>query len=150
MKRIFFLLLLSCISSFLKAQTTEDSVKSVINRMFDAMKNSDAMTMKSSFSDNAVLQTISRDATGKTMVQSEALAEFIDFVSKQVKGAADERIFFDVIKIGGPLAMVWAPYRFYYNGQFSHCGVDMFTLVRINNEWKIQYLIDTRRRTGCD
>jgi hypothetical protein len=66
------------------------------------------------------------------------------------KGAADERISFETVKIDGPLAIVWAPYNFFFNGQFSHCGMDSFQLVRFGKEWKIQYIIDTRRRTGCN
>jgi hypothetical protein len=62
---------------------------------------------------------------------------------------ADERITFETIKIDGPLAVAWTPYKFYYEGKFSHCGVNSFQLVRLNGAWKIQYLIDTRRRTGC-
>jgi len=65
------------------------------------------------------------------------------------KDAADERIVFETIRIDGPLASVWTPYNFYYEGKFSHCGVNSFQLVKINGEWKIQYLIDTRRKQGC-
>ena len=83
------------------------------------------------------------------MVRNEAVQGFVDFVSSQKKGAADERIEFEMIKIDGPLASVWAPYKFYFEGKFRHCGVNSFQLVRINGNWKIQYLIDTRRKTGC-
>ena len=38
---------------------------------------------------------------------------------------------------------------FYYKGQFLHCGVDSWQLVRLNGVWKIQYLIDTRRKEPC-
>ncbi|MFT2543406.1 hypothetical protein ACMWP9_36050, partial [Escherichia coli] len=65
------------------------------------------------------------------------------------KNMADERIVFDVVKIDADLAIVWTPYQFYRNGTFSHCGVNSFQLVRLNGRWKIQYLIDTRRKTGC-
>jgi len=75
--------------------------------------------------------------------------DFAGIISKMQKGDADERIIYDVIKIDGPLAIVWAPYKFYYKGVFSHCGVDSFQLVKINGEWKIQYLIDTRKKAGC-
>jgi len=64
--------------------------------------------------------------------------------------AADERISFETIKIDGPLAIAWTPYKFYYEGKFSHCGVNSFQLVRVDNQWRIQYLIDTRRRQGCE
>lgn len=149
MKQIFIFLLFLIFTSVAKAQTTEDSVKIVVNNLFAGMKNADAELLKSTFADSAILQTISRSKEGKTIIRTEELGAFIDFVSKQAKGAADERISFDVIKIDGPLAMVWTPYQFYFNGTFSHCGVNSFQLVRINNTWKIQYLIDTRRRSGC-
>lgn len=132
------------------AQTAEDSVKTVVNDLFTAMKNADAVLLKSVFADSAILQTITRNKEGKTEVKTDEVAGFVDFVSKQAKDAADERISFDVLRIDGPLAIVWTPYKFYFNGKFSHCGVNSFQLVRFNGNWKIQYLIDTRRRAGCE
>ena len=132
-----------------EAQTAEDSVKTVINRMFTGMKNADIALLKSSFADSMVLQTISRNKEGNLVVQNENPADFIDFVKKESPGNADERITFDVVKVDGPLAIAWTPYNFYYKGKFSHCGVNSFQLVRFNGEWKIQYLIDTRRGQGC-
>jgi hypothetical protein len=86
---------------------------------------------------------------GNVSVKDESLQEFSMSVSNQSKGVLDEQIVFDLVKFDGPLAIVWAPYNFFYKGKFLHCGVNSFQLVKINNEWKIQYLIDTRRKTGC-
>ena len=133
----------------INAQSAEDSVKTVVNKMFDAMRNADPVSLKNTFSDNIVFHTIA-EKEGAATVRSEDPKEFIDFISKEKKGAADEQIRFETIKIDGSLAMVWAPYKFYYKGKFSHCGVDSFQLVRINGEWKIQYIIDTRRKQGCE
>jgi Putative lumazine-binding len=130
-------------------ETAEDSVKTVINKLFTGMKTADASLVKMCFADSMVLQTISRDKAGKLVVKNEDPAGFIDFISKEAPGNADERITFDVVKVDGPLAIAWTPYNFYYKGQFSHCGVNSFQLVRFNDEWKIQYLIDTRRKLGC-
>ena len=124
-------------------------MKATINRLFASMKNGDAAGVKSCFSNTAILQTIVTDSTGKTSVRSEDIAEFADFVGKQKAGAADERIVFETLKIDGELATAWTPYRFYYNGSFRHCGADSFEMGRIDGEWKIQYLIDTRRKEGC-
>ena len=131
------------------AQSAEDSVKAVVNNLFWAMKNSDGVLLKSVFADSAILQTI-ETKTGKTMVKNEAVAGFIEIISKLPVGAADEQVIFDMVKIDAALASVWTPYKFYFNGKFSHCGVNSFQLLRLNNEWKIQYLIDTRRRAGCE
>ncbi|NOT90444.1 nuclear transport factor 2 family protein [Ferruginibacter sp.] len=150
MKQFLVFLTFITLSVTVKAQTAEDSVKAAVNKLFDGMKNSDAVLLTSAFADSAILQTISRNKEGKLIIQNESVNAFADFISKQPKAAADERITFDVIKIDGPLAIVWTPYKFYFNGVFSHCGVNSFQLVKINGEWKIQYLIDTRRKKGCE
>lgn len=150
MKSFLFFLTTLLFLNAAKAQSAEDSVKAVVNKLFAAMKNSDAASLKAVFADSAILQSISRNKEGKTVIQNDTVDEFAGIVSKMPKGDADERIVFDAIKIDAPLAMVWAPYKFYYKGNFSHCGVDAFQLVKFNGEWKIQYLIDTRRKTGCE
>lgn len=149
MKYILFLFLLTVMTK-INAQTTEDSVKTVVNKMFDAMRDADGHGLKSTFTENIVFHSIATNKEGVVSVKSEDPKAFIDFISKEKKGNADEQIIFETIKIDGPLALVWAPYKFYYAGKFSHCGVDSFQLVRINGEWKIQYIIDTRRKEGCE
>ncbi len=149
MKFVFILLTILFGSLNGSAQTAEDSVKTVINTMFSGMKNGDASLFKSVFSDSAILQTISRNKEGKMIVRSDDISEFAGFVGTLKKDSADERIQFETVKIDGPLAIVWTPYNFYHNGKFSHCGVNSFQLVKFDGVWKIQYLIDTRRRTGC-
>ncbi|HYC40689.1 MAG TPA: nuclear transport factor 2 family protein [Chitinophagaceae bacterium] len=148
--RSFFIALTSLLlPALLKAQTAEDSVKAVIEKMFKCMQRSDAEGLRSVFADSAILQTISRNKEGKVFVRTDRKDDFIAFVGKQNPGAADERISFETVKVDGPLALAWTPYQFYFNGQFSHCGVNSFQLVRLEGLWKIQYLIDTRRRNPC-
>jgi len=137
-------------STSINAQSSEDSVKAVINNMFSGMKNADPALLKSAFADSIVLQTIARNKEGNIVIRNETAADFVDFISKEQPGNADERITYDVVKVDGPLAIAWTPYKFYYKGQFSHCGVNSFQLVRFNGVWKIQYIIDTRRKQGCE
>jgi len=44
------------------------------------------------------------------------------------------------------IAVVWTPYEFHVNGEFSHCGVDAFSLVRIDGQWKIAGIVYTVER----
>ena len=130
----------------LTSPATEDSVKAAVNKLFVAMKSSDGDSLRAAFTDSAILQTIYTDRDGKTAVHSYPVAEFATAVAHLPSGAADERVVFDVIRYDGPLAIVWATYRFYYNGQFTHCGIDSFQLMRVNGVWKILYIVDTRRK----
>jgi hypothetical protein len=149
MKYILFLLTLVLVNN-INGQTTEDSVKAAVNQLFIAMKNADSTAIRLAFEDGALLQTISRNKEGKLLVRNEPISGFAEVIAKLNKGAADERIEFEAIKIDGPLAAVWTPYKFFLNGQFSHCGVNSFQLVRLNGQWKIQYIIDTRRKDKCN
>ena len=147
MKRfaILFTVVLA-LTSTVHAQTTEDSVKVTINRLFEGMKNADTVLLKSAFTDDPILQTVATNKKKQVYIKSDKFKDFVKFIGDQKVGEADERVEFETIRIDGPLAMVWAPYQFYYKGKFHHCGVNSFQLVRIDDNWKIQYLIDTRRK----
>ncbi|PWV55660.1 nuclear transport factor 2 family protein [Chitinophaga sp. S165] len=147
---------LTCLTLFLllffgtaNAQTTTDSVKAAVNSLFTAMKQADSTALMQSFAPGAVLQTIVKDKQGLVSVRTEAISKFASSIGQLPKDAADERITFDVVKIDGDLAIAWTPYSFYFQQKLSHCGVNSFQLVRLAEGWKIQYIIDTRRKNGC-
>jgi hypothetical protein len=49
----------------------------------------------------------------------------------------DERGWSPEVRVNGPLAMVWYPYDLYSGGKWSHCGVDVFTLIKHEGNWRI-------------
>ncbi len=149
MNKILLSIVLVSFSTNVYSQSAEDSVKKVINNMFKAMKSSNSEKLLDCFADSALLQTIITNKEGKTEIKSQSAQAFAKMLASIEEDAADERFFFNGIKIDENLAVVWAPYRFYYKKNFVHCGVNSFQLVRINGHWKIQYLIDTRRRENC-
>ena len=147
----YFLIVLTIVFSSLSSygQSTEDSIRTTITSMFDAMRSGDSVLLKQQFSPTIVFQSVGiKD--GKAFAKNENPGGFISFVGKQKPGLLDERIKFGTILVDGPMASVWTPYSFYYGGEFSHCGVNSFQLVRFPDGWKIQYIIDTRRKEGCE
>ena len=150
MKKLFFLSILMTVSVMLNAQTAEDSVKTTINRFFEGMKKGDTALIKSTMTEGVIFQTIARKKEGGLSVKTEDVASFIKFVGEPKKDIPDERITFETIKIDGALASVWTPYKFYSGDKFSHCGANSFQLVKTDDAWKIQYIIDTRRKQGCE
>lgn len=113
------------------------------------MKTSDNTVARSAFAPNCILQTIaSKD--GNVSVKTDDVDGFIKFIGTPHKQQFDERITFTKILIDGPLASVWTDYKFFVDEKFSHCGVNSFQLVKLNDGWKIVYLIDTRRKDNCN
>ncbi len=125
-------------------QTQNQEVEKPIRNLFLAMKNADPELLKSTFSETAILQTITKDG-----VKNEEIKDFIASISKYSKNDLDERITIEAVHTDGNLASVFTPYSFYFKGKFSHCGANSFQLIKQNGEWKIQYLIDTRRKENC-
>ena len=142
MKKIFFLL----ISSFSFAQnTSEKEIIKPIESLFNAMKSADSLGVKNAFSGSAIMQTFGKNQE----IRTDKVEDFAKQVGVSQAGDLDERFTISKILVDGNMASVWVPYQFYYKGNFSHCGVNSFQLAKINNEWKIQYIIDTRRKK-CD
>jgi hypothetical protein len=148
--KVLFTVAFLSVAGGVRAQSAQDSVKAAVNLLFTAMKNADSAQLVAAFDDSAVLQTILADSTGQTKARSYPVTQFASAIGKLPKGAADEQIYIETLKIDGPLAVVWAPYHFYYNGTLLHCGVDSFQLIRVNGVWKILYIVDTRKKGACE
>ncbi|MDA1104946.1 MAG: hypothetical protein O2956_15295 [Gemmatimonadetes bacterium] len=57
--------------------------------------------------------------------------------SRGFSGDIIERGFDPRVRVASGLATVWLPYDLYVNGSWSHCGVDVFSLLRVDGEWRI-------------
>jgi len=74
-----------------------------------------------------------------------------DYIKGLSSGAdvQQERIWDPVIKIHKTIAMVWAPYDIHVNGKFTHCGIDAFSLIKLEEGWKIAGTVFTMEPHGC-
>ena len=73
---------------------------------------------------------------GKPDVRAFANEEY--FAQLQAsKQKMQERIWNPDVRINGLIANVTAPYDFWIDGKFSHCGVDAFDLIKTEEGWKI-------------
>ena len=130
-------------------QKPDELIENIVHSLFEAMRNSDGKVAASLFEKNARLYTVFVDEEGKTPLREGKIHDFIEAIAKPKTDIWDERISSYDIKIDGPLAKVWTPYSFYINETLSHCGVNDFELIRRNGSWKINRIIDTRRKKNC-
>lgn len=149
MKRILLPLFL-LIAAVVNAQKEDDAIKQSITTFFNGMHSNDTAMIKTSLDSTCFLYSIIQKKDGSTILQQDATADFFKQVV-QLKGQLlDEQLLSYDIKIDGAMAVAWTPYKFYFNGQLSHCGVNVFTLIKRNNQWKIMGITDTRRKKGCE
>lgn len=134
------------------AQDAENiKVKATIDTFFEGFHKGDTTLMKSVMMDKVLLQTTFTTDEGKNRLVTEEPKNLMDAIKNRPSDQKwDERLLDYNIQIDGIMANVWTPYEFWFNGTFSHCGVNSFQLFKDAEQWKIIYLIDTRRREGCD
>ena len=152
MKKLFQILSVALFCSFgVFAQSVEEAaVKVPIQQLFDGMKKSDSTSVRQSLMPRARLESIVKNPSGEISVRSDSFEGFLKNIGKATPGDLDERLSAVDIRIDGEMATAWTPYKFYFKGNFSHCGVNAFQLVKTAAGWKILSIIDTRRKEGCE
>ena len=73
-----------------------------------------------------------RDGHLSSMSNEEYLAQL-----QALKQTYRERIWNAEVRVHGSIATVWAPYDFWVDGKYSHCGVDAFDLISTEEGWKV-------------
>jgi hypothetical protein len=132
------------------ASEEELKVKQAVDTFFEGFHKGDTLLMRTVLADKVVMQSTFNNENGENVLQDSNMNDFVKAIAKRpVDQKWDERLLDYKIQIDGTMANVWTPYEFWLNDSFSHCGVNSFQLFNDNGQWKIIYLIDTRRREGC-
>ena len=121
------------------------AVLNVVDRIFDGMRAGDAEVIKALVLPETNLDRI----TPNQPVNHSKLSGWVDWVATLKPGQVDEQIFDVVVQVEGPLANVWAPFTIAIDGEMKSCGVNHFTLVKLEGSWKVAYLIDTHTPEKC-
>jgi hypothetical protein len=130
------------------APEARDAVLAVVEQLFDGMRAGDSTAVRAVFDDGARMQSISQEE-GTPSIRTGSVDRFVEAVGRPHEDVWDERIWDPVVQIDGPMAMAWTPYAFYLGDTLSHCGVNTFHLIRRGDDWKVFYLVDTRRQ-NCE
>lgn len=118
------------------AQNAEQDVIDAVTDLFDAMRNKDGEALRSAFLPEGRLGTDDTEGWISSVTTSEAYL--------------DEVTFDEVVLIDDNVAMAWTPYNLYVNDEFHHCGIDLFSFRKVDGQWKILQIDDTRRTEDCD
>ncbi len=146
--KILSLFLLCCTMGI--SQGEEENVKQAIVTFFEGFHAQDSVKIKSVVAEGMIMQTMGRDKEGNTRLREVEFSKFL----KSIVSIPDSISFKEVItkytiKVDGPMANAWTDYQFWLREEMSHCGVNSFQLMNQKGEWRIIYLIDTRRKDNC-
>ncbi len=129
------------------AQEDREAILATVQQFFDALAGSDPALGR-----DAVLlegQYFRLREDGDSL--SVSRTPHTQFIRNLEAGGNDflERMWEPTVLQHGRMAVVWTPYDFHRNGEFSHCGVDVFNLIRTDDGWKIAGIMYTVEPTGC-
>ena len=126
----------ACAAEARMAESSEATAKvlTVVQRFFDAMAARDSVACKATLASEGQMQVLN-EATG-AVLSFRALGDFAEGLSTW-KERPLERIWNPTVLVQGRIATVWAPYDFHRDEKFAHSGIDVFTLMRSGDDWKI-------------
>lgn len=152
MKKIFILLVILAGSTGLAQNSSDEAdAKKVVADFFEAFHKQDSVALRGLAHPTIKMQSIGANAEGKVQVSTMPYGNFLkSIISIPATTKFEEKLHSYNVQVNGPLAHVVTEYSFWVNGRLSHCGVNSFTLVKEEKDWKIAYLIDTRRKDGCE
>lgn len=70
-------------------------------------------------------------------------------VLKKGAGTFQERYWEPIVRMDSSVAVISCPYDFHVDGNFSHCGLDVFTFVKGEGQWRIAGCVFSLQKEGC-
>ncbi|MEN8153997.1 MAG: nuclear transport factor 2 family protein [Acidobacteriota bacterium] len=142
---LFFLL---NFASFGSKPAEKQQVISVVKDFFKVLEDQDSDLAKKILLPEGGNFSI-REKGNKKILKHTGFNELISSLGKSKKKYR-EIIFSPKVLVHKDIAVLWAEYKFYVDGKFSHCGVDSFSLIKIGGNWKIAGIIYTVEKSECN
>jgi hypothetical protein len=120
----------------------EQAVLAVLQALLDAIANQDPAAMHAVLvpeggathsRDDRVFHTLLRELTARMPVGATTL---------------EELIFDPLVRVDDDIAMIWAPYDFFIDGEPHHWGTNIISLLKRDGHWRITGVTDNGR-SGC-
>jgi hypothetical protein len=146
---IILLLLAAVLPNTLNAEVPEEekAVITVVKQFFEVLETRDTELAKKILIPEGQNFSIRENEKGVVVKQ----ANYHDLIDSLKKNKANYKEVMQNPKvlIHKRIAVLWADYKFYIDGKFSHCGVDAFSLLKTADGWKIAGIVYTVEKTGC-
>lgn len=122
-----------------------DAIMATIDGFFKAINTNDLALMRSLAMSDAMNYSVTILPDGSTQVHPYTQEYFLDPKNLGPEKLT-ERYWDPKLMIHKGIAVFWAPYDFYIDGKFSHCGIDAFDLIKVDGMWKVGNASWTRER----
>ena len=149
---LFSLTLYMAASSKAQSAFTNDKneILKLVQQFFDALEARDT----AAFNNTSVVDRYTyfvQERNDSVFNGSRSAAKFSERLAVSKNVVTERMREKDVkVEVHKRIAMVWAPYDLWVDKKFSHCGVDVFTLLKTKEGWKIVTIAFSVEPEGCN
>ncbi len=131
------------------ASETNDSEepKQTVELFMDAFSAQDAEAMRAHVVEGASV-TVIEERAGADRSRTVSLDDLISNIAAS-PADLDEPVWGMATLRSGPVASVMTSYQFLIDGELSHCGRNIFSLTRVDGEWKIASIAYSHIEEEC-
>lgn len=123
-------------------------VRGAMERFFAAMRERDHEALAALLVDSGMLLFQRRNPDGSYTLRHRSNAQWLaDYRGSTV--LLEDVPGNSVVRVWGPIATISQPYILRRDGRLSHCGVNLFQMVKVGEDWRIANIVWTEERTGC-
>ena len=146
----FLLFVTSAVQGQSSRTTEEKEILNIVQQFFDAMEARDT----TAFNNTSVADRYTyfvQERNDSVLTGSRSAAKFSQSLATSKRVVTEKMREKDVnVQVHKRIAMVWAPYDLWVDKKFSHCGVDVFTLLKTKDGWKIVTISFSVEPDGCN
>ena len=124
------------------------AVIQTIDKFFAAMTARDVGEMRTLMTPDGVLYGY-RETTDGVQVIRPTHAAYLENLAAG-ESTLVERYWNPEVMVYGRLATAWTPYDLHVDGNFSHCGVNNFSLLRTDEGWVITGVVFSIEDETCE
>lgn len=137
-----------CLPAHLSAQPNNEKaeIMKVAHQFFEALEKQDTLTFK---------RIMMKNSNNYIVIEGEDSVRIFgrphNNFNLKPENIVKERMRESevVVSIHKRIATVWAPYDLWVNDKYSHCGVDVFIMLKGNKGWKIGTISFSIEKEGC-
>jgi hypothetical protein len=124
-----------------------EAVFEVVQLFFAAMTSKNVTQSSALMTADGILYGY-RDSSDGLQIVRPTHASYLEGLASR-ENELIERFWDPTVLLHDRMAVVWTPYDLYIDGEFSHCGIDNFSLLKTDEGWRITGIVFSMEADGC-
>ncbi len=118
-----------CTVCFSQEALSTANGKIIVDIFMNGYKTGDTLKMKSVMHPNMTMNRAYVNTEQENVLLYVKSSDLLEYAATKGKTLLwDEKLTDYIVNSDGNVAHIWAPYEYYLDGKFTHCGANSFTL----------------------